>query len=265
LPKFLNMKSKLIKSIALFLAIGLSFQACKKDIKIINKSNYLDLSGCKVSRFYDEDGGQRYFYDSSGRISKVEFYGNNVIHFINIFSYEPGKAYYVDPRGGEKGEYFLDSTGKALKSTITHYEWPDSIKPSNYEHTYYKYNSDGNLTEKRIDFNWEGDTIIDSKTYTYLWNNGNMIKETFRNNIGTSIKNYDYYLDKSNPWIATLSDLQFTGVQSKNLLKTIIYDETGFVFARYTYQFSTDGKPIKIIYDFDDGNYRAMNLEITCP
>lgn len=48
-PNFFKMKFKLIKSIALFLAIGLSFQACKKDIKIINKSNYLDLSACKVT------------------------------------------------------------------------------------------------------------------------------------------------------------------------------------------------------------------------
>ena len=48
-----------------------------------------------------------------------------------------------------------------------------------------------------------------------MWNNGNMIKETFTNNLGTSITQYDYYFDKSNPWIATLSDLQFNGVQPK--------------------------------------------------
>lgn len=42
-----------------------------------------------------------------------------------------------------------------------------------------------------------------------------MIKETFTNNLGTSITQYDYYFDKSNPWIATLSDLQFNGVQPK--------------------------------------------------
>ncbi|MFY8108573.1 MAG: hypothetical protein ACOVO9_06260 [Bacteroidia bacterium] len=259
------MKHKIIRAIAIFFIIGFSFNSCKKDIKIINKSNYLDLSGCKVSRFYDEDGGQRYFYDSSGRISKVEHFGQNNIDNTVIFSYESGKAYFSNPTGGEKAEYFLDSASKAIKSSLKHYGWPDTSQIVSTEITFYKYNSDGNLIEKKIDFKWEGDTIIDSKTYTYLWNNGNMIKETFRNNIGTSIKNYDYYLDKSNPWIATLSDLQFTGVQSKNLLKTIIYDETGFVFARYTYQFSTDGKPIKIIYDFDDGNYSAMNLEITCP
>jgi hypothetical protein len=258
------MKSNIIKSIVLYLTIALSFQACKKDVKIIIKSNYLDLSNCKLIRLYDENGGQRYIYNSSGRISKVEHYGKSNIDITINFSYESGKAYYTYQGGVEKGEFFLDSTGKAIKSLVKHFDWPDTSKIVSTELTFYKYNSFGNLIEKKIDFNWEGDTIIDTKTYTYLWNNGNMIKETFSNNLGTSVKIYDYYLDKSNPWIATLSDLQFTGVQSKNLLKSIIYDETGFVFVRYTYQFSADGKPIKIIYDDDTGEYRASNLEISC-
>ena len=92
-----------------------------------------------------------------------------------------------------------------------------------------------------------------------------MIKKTFSNNLGTYITQYDYYFDKSNLWIATLSDLQFNGVQPKNLLKSKSDAVTGSIYIRYTCQFSADGKPIKIIYEADTGNYRSLNLEISCP
>ncbi len=255
------MKHPIKTIIALFFVIAVGFQSCKKELKSINsKSDQVDISGCKVTRHYNEVSGEKYIYDSIGRILTIEVSFEGEIYGATNYSYEPGKVKYVISYSHEKGEHILDSTGKVIKSTILYYKWDDTINVKYYENLYYKYNSNGNLIEKEWVVFGRGDSIVRTSSVQYLWENGNMISTIFKiPGADPSITIFDYYTDKENFWAATKSAVEFTGVQSKNLFKSNTNVQTGVVNPTYFYQFSSNGMPLVMDYGF-----RIMNLEFDC-
>lgn len=264
MPKFLNMKNKLIKSLALFLLFGLSFQSCKKEeTKSTDTIGYPDLTGCKVTRFYEGDGDTRITYNSNGTIAKIEEYQSGELMNTNTYTYETGMARYSNTSGREKGEYVLNSSGRVTSSIIIYYQAQDPTTATSGVMTTYKYNSTGNLIEKQDEYNSSAGKTNYLTTYT--WNNGNLTKEIEVSSINTTnIIDYEYYTDKSNALGGTDAAIDFTGIQSKNLPKSQKDGETGLTIVNFTYEFNSSGKPTKLIYE-EDGNKDEINLEMTCP
>ncbi|MFY8108990.1 MAG: hypothetical protein ACOVO9_08360 [Bacteroidia bacterium] len=258
------MKLKLIKSIALLLLFALSFQSCKKEeTKSTNTPGYPDLTGCKVTRFYEGDGDTRITYNANGTIAKIEEYQSGELMNTNTYTYETGMARYSNTSGREKGDYVLNSSGRVTSSIIVYYQAQDPTTATSGVMTTYKYNSDGNLIEKQDEYNSSAGKTNYLTTYT--WNNGNLMKEVeIGNNNNINIIEYEYYTDKSNALAGTDAAMDFTGVQSKNLPKSQKDGESGLTIVNFTYEFNSSGKPTKLIYE-EDGNKDEINLEMTCP
>ncbi len=249
-----------MKKIATFLLIVISLNSCKKEETKNTSTSGSDLTNCKITRYYDVNNETKITYNSSGKVSKIEEFEENVLTNTFTYTYELGKASYVNSTGREKGEYILDSKGRATGSSITYYQGQDPTTATSGEFTYYKYNSDGNLIERKTEYLSQSGTT--TYTTTYLWTNGNLTKEIeVSSSNTTNITEYEYYTDKVNSLGATDAILEFTGVQSKNLQKD---GETGETIVSFTYEFNSSGKPTKIIFD-EDGELGVINLEMICP
>jgi hypothetical protein len=256
------MKNKTLKTLVIFLTIGITQNACKK-AETTTTSNYPDLTGCKVTVYSDATSETKISYNSNGTVSKIEEYEVGTLFNTNTYTYEPGKASYVNTSGREKGEYVLDSKGRATSSAIIYYQGQDPSTATSGIISTYKYNSAGNLVEKKEDYSSQSGTT--SYLKTYQWTNGNMTTEIeVSSNNTSSVTNYEYYTDKSNAMSFTESAIEFTGVASKNLIKTSKEGKTGAVITSFSYEFNSAGKPTKIIFD-EDGAKSELNLELTCP
>ncbi|MFY8019654.1 MAG: hypothetical protein ACOVP1_00600 [Bacteroidia bacterium] len=246
------------------MAFGLTQNACKKaETTTSNTNNYPDLTGCKVTRFYDVTNETKISYNANGTIAKVEEYEAGSLYNTNTYTYETGKVSYVNTSGREKGEYLLDSKGRATSSAIIYYQAQDPTTATSGVMATYKYNADGNLIEKQEEYNSQSGKT--SYLTTYQWTNGNLTSEIeVSSNNNTYITNYEYYMDKSNALGATDAAMDFTGVQSKNLVKAHKDGKNGSTIVSFTYDFNSSGKPTKVIFD-EDGTKGEINLEMICP
>ena len=257
------MKLKSLKVFAILLAFGLGLQSCKKEENVNTTASYPDLTGCKVTRFYDTENETKITYNANGTIAKVEEFSLGSLSDTKNYTYQANKVNYEAAGGREKGEYTLDANGRAISSSIIYYNAQDPTVATSGVMSTYKYNSAGNLIEKQEEYNSQAGKT--SYLTTYLWSDGNISTEIeVGSNNTTYTTNYEYYTDKSNSLAGTDAAMDFTGVQSKNLIKAHKNGKDGSTIVSFTYDFNSSGKPTKIIFD-EDGTKGEINLEMTCP
>lgn len=253
---------KLLLLVSLFTIIS-----CSKDNDSATPtSNVTDLTGCKVLSITNDNYQTVYAYNSNGSINTItEYYTTDPTTPVEVYTYThaSGTITYTNKSGREKGSYTINATGKVTSSNITYYNGPDPTTATSGVMTSYEYNANGNLTKRTVTSASSSGSF--TTTYTYIWADGNITNEiSVSQSGGTSNTSYTYYTDKSNAFSSLTSLTEFTGPDSKNLIKTSSNSITGSLNESYTYEFDAGGKPIKTIVT-DNSNTYNISATFQCP
>lgn len=263
-----------LKSILTILSAAVLFGACSKEASFEKDNNNNSLGdNCKIQAVIPLDsstrkglGSYNVTFGNNGLTSALQLYDSitQTQHFATTFLYQ-GDTIKIGT-----GDYFIRESGGRIKEFYTH-SLPGDPTSEAYIYKYY-YDQNGNLATK----NWyvvSTSPDVPVFTYTYTWQNNNLIKVvaaeatgakrtaltaelTYNTNLAA--KNFMYVFpeaDELGPYVFSV-DL---GNKSKNLPASItvkVYDENGAVTDTYNtaysaYKLSTDGYVLELYADGD--------------
>jgi hypothetical protein len=176
------------------------------------------------TRTFSYDGKKRLVSSVSTQFNSMfyEYIGKNTVK---------NSLYY--PGGGLAGQttYTLNNTGLAVTYTAP------GIQGS------ITYNNQKQVTKKEVFF-MGGD--FSKSDYTYVNDNITQIQNTYNGEPGWS-KTFTYYLDKPNTFGNDAYGQTYLGVESKNLLKSMVFIfQGGSVTENYSYEFDEQGRVSKM-------------------
>lgn len=255
-------------SINIFLIIGLfSILSCSKDDdNSTPSSTATDLTGCKVISITNDNYKTVYAYNTNGTIKNItEYYTSDTTSPVEIYTYthNSGTITYVNKSGRERGNYTINAVGKVTSSTINYYNGQDPTVATSGVMTSYEYDANGYLNRRILTS--ASASGSSTTTYSYIWMNGNIANEISVNQGGsTSNTAYTYYTDKSNAFSSLTSLTEFTGPDSKNLVKSTTNAITGSAMDSYSYEFDASGKPVKTTVTDNSNTYTFTSI-FMCP
>jgi hypothetical protein len=222
-----------MKKLVFLLLATVSFVACRKnsmDAPVVQGNN-----DAKVKTWTVGANIASYFYDSKGRVLKIE----NSNGSKTEYEYLPGtinrKIYNTTGVLVFTYKYELNSDGLAFRSTISNNSSYEELRQYNAEKTLAKYLFKANGLTNSAD---------------YFYSNGNCDSVRYIGNDGnwSSTKINTFYADKINVLNDAVTGGDFNGKNDKNMLKTEIYkypDGTTNDISTYTYQYDVQGRIIK--------------------
>lgn len=260
--KKLNIKLLLVVSLFTFISCS------KDDDSATPNTTVTDLTGCKVLSMTNDNYKTVYAYNSNGSINTItEYYTSDPTTPVEVYTYthSSGTITYTNKSGREQGSYTINANGRVTTSNITYYNGPDPTTATSGLMTSYEYNASGYLTKRTVTSASASGSF--TTTYTYIWTNGNISNEISVSQSGsTSNTAYTYYTDKSNAFSSLTSLTEFTGPDSKNLVKASSDLSSGSLQESYTYEFDANGKPIKtIVTDNSTSNTYNITSTFDCP
>jgi hypothetical protein len=211
--------------IALFLA---GANSCTKK-ETNNPAPYTPL--CLIQTRSTSDGlFESFSYDEANRISKYTFsfsggdISSNYVYYKNRVE--------VEDDGGSFTTYYLNSNGFA-DSALIEYNGSDKIRNQ------YTYNANNELIKLVIIGKAFGSTI--NRTYSYEYENGNLVKQTLMEGNVIQENISEYYLDKINYSKPSEEKEKFIN-GNRNLVKKTTYPNGSYF--EHTYSFDSDGKAL---------------------
>jgi len=204
----------------------------------------------------DGDTSNAFFYNANtSNIGKIQDYdGDGGRNGYTLYSYSSGKItesdYYDNGNvNGDGSEYHLDNAGRVKMET--YYE----IFTASHDTIFFQYDANGNNTY-RIHKSVGVNTTRDTTVYLYIGNT-RVSSDKIKN--GVSVQHHEYTYTANEDKVAyntLLNDLPGRGLFGKistNLIaKDVFTDETGSstdYTATYTYEFDSNGYPVKVTYD----------------
>ncbi|MFN3445381.1 MAG: hypothetical protein ACK44D_06555 [Bacteroidia bacterium] len=253
---------KLLLAVSLFTVIS-----CSKDNDSATPTfTVTDFTDCKVLNLTNDNYKIVYAYNSNGSINTIsEYYTSDLTTPIEVYTYthKSGTITYTSKSGREQGNYTINASGRVTTSNITQYNGPDPTSVTSELMTSYEYDANGNLIKRTVTS--ENPAESTTTTYTYIWVNGNITNEISVSQSGsTSNTAYTYYTDKLNAFSSLTSLIDFTGPDSKNLIKASSNSISGSIYESYTYEFDAAGKPLKIIITDNSNTYNTF-ATFMCP
>lgn len=257
----------------IFLLLILAVISCGKDD---NGPAKPPDSNCRIASATSKSGGTTVTYilsyDNDGRVNKIsmdDFYKTRY-HFNYVQGTLTRSGYSDHWDGQQTSELRAELNGMGLPTLITdrRYDYTPAGQPlkliSVYTYTY-EYNSKGELQAGITKTEYPGNPGNNTEyTYTYSWNNGNIVKQEASN--GSTV-NYEYYTDKplqkGDPVIFDgMVSYGVSPFKNKNLVKSIT---DGTTIINMNYEYDENGK-VKIATLSGNGaaGSRDMRYQYAC-
>jgi hypothetical protein len=240
--------------LVIFIALGLSFNSCKKNDG--DPEQEVDLSGgistpngktCLLTKAGGADHHNTFEYDDQKRVTKVKYFEDNIQEGYVTLSYGSNQIVFKE----------FDGTSTQADETIT-YTLNNGVVNSSSE-TYttqengqtvtvtvnytYEHNSEGYLTKQTEVSKQSNQNLATTTVTTYTYQNGNLTQEVETSGNFTYTTSYEYYTDIANTLMVD-EDQFLLSKPNKNALKkrTILNSNPGSIpsVVNYTYEVNSD-------------------------